>query len=80
MVTGYRAISVATGYTASPIIGVEAVGGGVQGRGQVAGDGGQPVVYLMHLVLDGLEFIPGFDAGQGHSLGFGGGADVLPLP
>ena len=46
----------------------------------VAGDGSQAMVYLTHLVLDGLEFIPGFDAGQGHSLGFGGGADVLPLP
>ena len=52
----------------------------MQGAGQVAGDGGQTVVYLAHLVLDGLEFIPGFDTGQGCSLGFGGGVDVLPLP
>jgi hypothetical protein len=46
----------------------------------MAGDGGQAVVYLTPLVLDSLEFIPGFDTGQGGSLGFGVGADVLPLP
>ena len=60
-------------------IGGKAVGGSVQGAGQVAGDGGQAVVYLTHLVLDGLKFVPGFDAGQGFSLGFRVGADVLPL-
>jgi hypothetical protein len=43
-------------------------------------DGGQAVVYPTHLTLGGLEFIPGFDTGQGCSLGFGVGADVLPLP
>ena len=37
------------------------------------------MVYLTHLVLDGLEFIPGFDTGQGWSPDFGGGADVLSL-
>jgi len=45
----------------------------------VAGDGGQAVVYLTHLALDSLEFVPGFDTGQGCSLGFRVGADILPL-
>ena len=61
-------------------IGVEAVSGGVQGAGQVTSDGRQPVVYLTHLTLGGLEFIPGFDTGQGCRPGFGVGADILPLP
>jgi hypothetical protein len=45
----------------------------------VAGDGSQAVVYLTHLVLDGLKFIPGFDTGQGLGLFVGVGADVLSL-
>ena len=79
MVTGCGAIFVAAGCTVSPI-GGEATGGGVQGAGQVAGDGGQAVVYLTHLTLGGLEFIPGFDTSQGCSPGLGVGADVLPPP
>ena len=72
----------------SPIRG-KAIGGSVQSARQassralsraVAADDGQAVVYLTHLVLDGLEFIPGFDAGQGFGLGFRVGADVFPLP
>lgn len=61
----------------SPIGGEAVVG--VQGLGQVADDGGQAVVYLTHLVLDGLEFIPGFDTSQGFGLPVGVGADVLSL-
>ena len=52
----------------------------MQGAGQVAGDGGQAVVYLTHLVLDGLEFVPGFDTGQGGGLSVRVGADVLSPP
>jgi hypothetical protein len=79
MVTGCRAIFVTAGCIVSSI-GVEAVGGGVQGAGQVAGDGRQAVVYLTHLALGGLEFIPGFDTGQGYAMALGLGADVLPPP
>jgi hypothetical protein len=46
----------------------------------MAGDGGQAVVYLTHLTLGGLEFIPGFDTGQGFGLFVRVGADVLPPP
>jgi len=60
-------------------LGTEAIGGGMQGAGQVTGDGGQTVVYLADLTPDGLEFVPGLDTGQGCSLGFGVGADVLLL-
>jgi hypothetical protein len=52
----------------------------VQGASQVAGDGSQAVVYPTHLTLGGLEFMAGFDTGQGGSLGFGVSADVLPPP
>ena len=79
MVTGCGAIFPRTGCTVSPIR-VEAVDGSVQGAGQVAGDSGQAVDDLTPLVLDGLEFIPGSDTGQGYALGFGLGADVLPPP
>jgi hypothetical protein len=88
MVTACKAIFSRVGCTVSPI-GVEAVGGSVQGADQassralsraVAGDGGQAVVYLTPLVLDGLDFIPGFDTGQSCGLGFEVGADVLPPP
>jgi hypothetical protein len=53
--------------------------GGEQGAGQVAGYGGQAVVYLTHLVLDGVEFIPRFDTGQGFGPFVGISADVLAL-
>ena len=57
----------------------EAVSGGKQGAGQVAGDGVQAVDDLTHLVLDGLEFIPDFDTAQGVGLSVGVSADVLAL-
>ena len=77
--TGCRVIFAAAECTVS-LIRVEALGGSVQGTGQVAGDGGQPVVYLANLTPDSLKFVPGFDTGQGCSMGFGAGADVLPPP
>jgi hypothetical protein len=47
MVTEYKAISSRTGRTLSPM--GYAVGGGVQGAGQVASDGSQAVVYFTDL-------------------------------
>jgi hypothetical protein len=78
MVTGCRTIFVAARRTGSPI-GVEAISGGVQGAGQVTGDGGQAVVYLADLDLDVLQVLMGLDASQGRLLFVGVGADVLPL-
>ena len=59
-------------------IGGEATSGGVQGAGQVAGDGGQAVVYLAELGLCFLQVFVGLDAGQGRLLLFRVSTNVLP--
>jgi len=52
----------------------------VQGAGQVAGDGGQAVVYLADLAAYLHQFLISLDTRQGCRLGFGVGADILPPP
>jgi hypothetical protein len=78
VVTGCRAIFALLGCTVSPIRG-EATGGGVQGASQVAGDGDQAVVHLMHLGAHLHQLLVGLDTSEGLGLGFGVGADVLSL-
>jgi hypothetical protein len=60
-------------------MGVEAVGGGEQGAGQVAGDGDQAVVYLAYLSAYLDQFLMSLDTSQGFGLFVGIGADVLAL-